>query len=84
MKKLESVGILAGGIAHDFNNILTGIISNIQLASRAIPANTEIKGLLEDAEKASLRAVNLTKQLLTISKGGAPIKEDALITELIK
>ena len=83
MKKLESVGILAGGIAHDFNNILTGIISNLQLAIKAAPENVEMKGLLKDAEKASVRAIGLTKQLLTFSKGGAPVRENASLTDII-
>jgi len=83
MKKLESVGILAGGIAHDFNNILTGIISSIQLAQYGSLSENETKELLKDAEHASLRAVNLTKQLLTFSKGGAPVRENASLSELI-
>ncbi len=84
MKKLESVGILAGGIAHDFNNILTGIITNLQLAIALSPKESETLELLRDADHASRYAVNLTKQLLTFSKGGAPVKENASFTELIK
>ena len=84
-KKLESVGVLAGGIAHDFNNILVAILGNIGLA-REIMTNApeESLFLLEEAEKASWRAKNLTQQLLTFSKGGAPIIETASVTEIIK
>jgi len=83
-RKLESIGLLAGGIAHDFNNILTAILMNISLAKRyAHPGDKLFKSLAE-AEKASLRARDLTQQLLTFSKGGAPIRRTASITELIK
>ena len=84
IQKLESVGILAGGIAHDFNNILTGILGNISLAKMEANPEDEIYARLTEAEKASLEATNLTQQLLTFSKGGAPIKKTASIAELIR
>lgn len=72
--KLESVGILAGGIAHDFNNLLTGILGNISLAKLAAEENEALLSKLDTAEKASLRAKDLTAQLLTFSKGGEPVR----------
>ncbi|MCP5102525.1 MAG: PAS domain S-box protein [bacterium] len=83
-QKLESVGILAGGIAHDFNNILTAIMGNISLALLKTDPEQQLYPLLQSAEKASLRARELTQQLLTFSKGGEPIKENASIEELIR
>lgn len=84
MDKLESVGILAGGIAHDFNNLLTAIVGNISLAKmRAGSEDKNLKMLIE-AEKACFRAKELTQQLLTFSKGGAPIKKATHIDELVK
>ncbi len=82
--KLESVGILAGGIAHDFNNILTSILGNICLAKMQVKHEDDIFDLLSAAEKASMRAQGLTRQLLTFAKGGAPIKETASLQKLIK
>lgn len=79
--KLESVGILAGGIAHDFNNLLTGILGNISLAKLIAKPNEELLVKLDTAEKASLRAKDLTAQLLTFSKGGEPVKK---LTSLVK
>ncbi|WP_163340780.1 ATP-binding protein [Desulfopila sp. IMCC35008] len=79
--KLESVGILAGGIAHDFNNLLTGILGNISLAKLVTNENEEVLTKLDTAEKASLRAKDLTAQLLTFSKGGEPVRK---LTSLIK
>jgi PAS domain S-box-containing protein len=84
VRKLESIGVLAGGIAHDFNNILTGIITNLFMAKCTLPQASENYNLLVDAEKACFRASRLTKQLLTFSKGGAPIKEIASIKEIIE
>ncbi|MBW7996932.1 MAG: DUF3365 domain-containing protein [Candidatus Glassbacteria bacterium] len=82
--KLESIGVLAGGIAHDFNNILTVILGNISLAN--IFAGEDVKKtreVLVEAERASLKATNLTQQLLTFSKGGEPVKETTSISGLI-
>jgi signal transduction histidine kinase/CheY-like chemotaxis protein len=83
-RNLESLSILAGGIAHDFNNILTVIIGNISLAKMGIDSGTRAHGLLGEAEKASWRARDLTQQLLTFSKGGAPVKKITSISELLK
>jgi PAS domain S-box-containing protein len=84
VKKLESIGVLAGGIAHDFNNILSAILGNIELAGyRIAKDDPETATLLSDAQKATLRASKLTAQLLTFSKGGAPIKEATSLAGLI-
>ncbi|MBI3949912.1 MAG: GAF domain-containing protein [Acidobacteria bacterium] len=83
-QKLESLGLLAGGIAHDFNNILTTILGNITLAEADMRPGDHILGRLVAAETAALRAKDLTYQLLTFSKGGAPIKKTTSIAEIIK
>ena len=86
--KLESVGLLAGGIAHDFNNILTSVFANIGLAKmvtakHALPDGEMVVERLAAAEKACLRARDLTKQLLTFAKGGAPVKSTTSIASII-
>lgn len=83
-QKLESLGVLAGGIAHDFNNLLTGIIGYIDLAMKIIAAGDKVHNWLESAKKASVRAQNLTQQLLTFSRGGEPVKKLVSIRELIE
>lgn len=83
IEKLESVGIMAGGIAHDFNNILTTIAGSISLAKVSVDSGSRLSEILIDAEKACFQAKNLTNQLLTFSKGGAPIKKVTRIEELI-
>ena len=82
--KYESLGVLAGGIAHDFNNLLTGIIGNISLAKTFARPEEKIYEILERSEKACFRATELTTQLITFAKGGAPIKKTVLINDLIK
>ncbi|MCK5512081.1 MAG: response regulator, partial [Thermodesulfovibrionia bacterium] len=81
--KMEAIGTLAGGIAHDFNNILTTVVGNITLAKMSNPKK-EVCDVLTDAEKACLHAKDLTKHLLTFSKGGTPIKTISSIAELLR
>lgn len=82
-QKLESIGILAGGIAHDFNNLLTGILGNILLAQLKT-SEADVAELLKNTVSAAHRAQELTGQLLTFSKGGAPIKKTASVIDIIK
>ncbi len=72
-KKLESIGVLAGGIAHDFNNLLTAIMGNIELARMYSIDNPDAVQQLDQSLKATKEASQLTSQLLTFSKGGAPV-----------
>lgn len=84
VQKLESIGTLAGGIAHDFNNLLTMIFGNITLAKIKLPDDHPSKKKLDKAEQAIDRAVSLTRQLLTFSKGGEPLKETLNIEQLVR
>ncbi len=83
-QKLESMGVLAGGIAHDFNNILTSIMGNISLSKMMLSGEPEIVEHLGLAEKAALRAKDLTQQLLTFARGGAPVKKTITISGVIR
>jgi PAS domain S-box-containing protein len=83
-QKLESVGVLAGGIAHDFNNILTAIMGNISLAKIDAGSGDPVCKRLGIAEQACIRAKDLTRQLLTFARGGAPVKETASIVSVIE
>ena len=84
IEKLESLGILAGGIAHDFNNILTTIAGNIAHSKMVTKSGGNTYEILTDAEKACHRATDLTKQLLTFSKGGTPIKRTTSIKKQLE
>ena len=83
-EKMESLGILAGGIAHDFNNVLAAILTNVQLVMVKLKSNADIKPYLTNTIETTRKASNLTKQLLTFSKGGAPVRKDTSLVELIK
>lgn len=82
--KLESIGVLAGGIAHDFNNVLTVILGNISMARILDHTGGAMADALLEAEKASLRARELTQRLLTFARGGAPIKKPIDLAALVR
>ncbi len=81
--KLESVGLLAGGIAHDFNNILTAITGNLSLLAERTQSDPISARTLVETMEATWRARDLTTQLLTFSKGGAPIKKVTRVQHLV-
>lgn len=82
--KLEAVALLAGGIAHDYNNLLTAILGNLSMARTLVDEKTEVHQLLERVERASLNARDLTRQLLTFSKGGQPLKRTSILPDLVQ
>lgn len=82
--KLESIGLLAGGIAHDFNNLLTTIVGRVSLARSEVAAHSEARASLREAELACDRARDLTQQLLTFAKGGAPIRQTEVLGDVIR
>ncbi|MBA3964780.1 MAG: PAS domain S-box protein [Nitrospirales bacterium] len=85
ISKLNSLGVLAGGLAHDFNNLLTSILGNVFIAKlRAVPKDGRLTHNLAQAEEACLRGKELTQQLLTFSKGGAPIKTSISLGDLLR
>lgn len=71
-QKMETIGTLASGIAHDFNNILGSIIGNISLIEYKIRSGDiipmgELSDMIETIDRASNRAADMVKQLLTLS-----------------
>ena len=75
-QRLESLGLLAGGIAHDFNNLLSGIFGYVELAKKNVDTGQPEKASerLTKALNVFARASDLSRQLITFSKGGAPAK----------
>ena len=86
--KLEGLSVLAGGIAHDFNNILMGLFGNLSLAKEELSTDHRAWPLLKEAEGSMTRATQLSGQLLTFAKGGAPTMEPiqlgALLEKLVR
>jgi len=83
-QKLESIGVLAGGIAHDFNNILMVIAGNLSIAKTELDEKDRLYDIIAGAENATMRARDLTQQLLVFSRGGSPVKKIASIEALLR
>lgn len=83
-QKLDSIGVLAGGIAHDFNNLLLGVLGNVSVAKTYCRPGEKVAEMLDEIEKAALRTKGLTRQLLTFSKGGQPVKEPVAMEQIAR
>jgi two-component system cell cycle sensor histidine kinase/response regulator CckA len=82
-ERLDAIGQLAGGVAHDFNNLLGGIFGYISMARDLAAGNGSQLEALDDALKVFERARDLTRQLLTFSKGGEPVRSKVSLGQLI-
>ncbi len=84
-QKMESVALLAGGIAHDFNNLLGGVFGYLEMAkdNLAVQKLDTLSVNLNKATKVYDRAKALTRQLLTFSKGGRPIRKTQHLAPII-
>lgn len=71
VQKLESIGVLAGGIAHDFNNLLHVVLGNADIALSRLPRRSPAREPLEEVIRATVRAADLTRQMLAYSGKGA-------------
>ncbi|MFH0982466.1 MAG: ATP-binding protein [Planctomycetota bacterium] len=71
-QKLETVGILASNIAHDFNNLLTIIGGNAATTLEGLPQSDPLRAPLQDIQKASDQAAELTRDLLALTRRGKP------------
>ncbi|WP_428564879.1 MAG: PAS domain S-box protein [Solidesulfovibrio sp. DCME] len=88
VEKLEAIGVLAGGVAHDFNNLLTPILLNTEMILADIPWRDPLRKPLADVVRASERARDLVRQLLTFSRQGeltvGPLPLSPLVKETVK
>lgn len=82
--KMEAIGTLAGGIAHDFNNILGIIIGNAELAVDDVPDWNPARSFLEEIRKASLRAKEVVRQILSFSRMNEERREPLDILPIIQ
>jgi PAS domain S-box-containing protein len=72
-QRMQALGTLAGGIAHDFNSILAAIVGNTTLALQDVQPGSQARDHLTEVEKASRRAVELVRQILTFSRSTPPV-----------
>jgi PAS domain S-box-containing protein len=66
----ESLATLARGVGHDFNNLLGTILGEVDLALARPPDEPELAESLRAIRRESLRAANLTGQLLAYAGKG--------------
>lgn len=78
-QKLEALGTLAGGIAHDFNNLLASIMGYASIAKMELGEAHPAYRHVDIIETASVRASELTQQLLAFARGG---KFDARLNDV--
>ncbi len=83
-QKIEAVGTLARGVAHDFNNLLTAIMGNVELSLMGLPPDHPETESLQLALKASRRARDLVKQILTFSRQTEPKREVVVLQLLVE
>ena len=88
-QKVEAIGTLAGGIAHDFNNILQPIIGYTEMALNELSPSSELRVGLEQVINASLRAKELIRQILAISRSAQELQRiptdiSSIIKEALK
>ena len=67
-QKMEAIGQLSGGIAHDFNNQLGVIIGYLDFLQDRFANEEKPRQWINKATTATLRCMDLTRQLLTFSR----------------
>ncbi len=82
--RMESLGRLAGSVAHDFNNLLGGIRSGIGLAKLRAAGNAGLLEALVAADAATRRASDVTRQLLTFSRGGEAAAAEVDVGRIVR
>jgi len=83
-QKLESLGVLAGGIAHEFNNLLAAILGNLELARADLAQTSPVRQTLDESVAATLRAADLTRQMLAYSGKGHFVVTDLDLGALVE
>lgn len=86
--KMKAIGTLSGGIAHDFNNIISIVMGNTELALDDVPEGNPAHSYLEEIQRASFRARDVVRQLLSFARKTElerkPIKIIPVIIDTIK
>ena len=86
VKKMDAMSCMAGGVAHDFNNLLTVICGNLDIIAHygKSQSRAEHAKLIEQARKAALVAVDLTRQISCFSNFGIVSRQTVGIGQLVR
>ncbi len=71
-QKMQAIGTLAGGIAHNFNNLLMNIMGLTGLILAGTDPGHPNRADLQLIEQEVVKGSALTKQLLSLGRGGQP------------
>lgn len=87
VQRIETVGTLAAGVAHDLNNILTPILIAAATVKDNV-GNPSDRAALEIIERSAQRGAEVTRQLLTFSRGSdggrSVVHPRELIDEIVR
>ena len=83
VQKIETFNILIDNIAHNFDNLLSDILNNITFTKNKIKNKRRVYKRLLEAEKASTKAKDIVKNLLTFSDEEIPDKRILSAGDLI-
>lgn len=69
LQRVELMGVLASGVAHDLNNLMTIVTANLACLSAQ---NEDEREALDEVKLATTKAVEVSRQLLTLGRKSAP------------
>lgn len=83
-QRLETLAALSGGLAHDFNNLLAAILGNAEVAMLDTSLSGSTRYSLEQIDRASRHAAELTRQMVTYSGRPEPGFQPISLAELVE
>ena len=84
LAKAESLGRMAGAIAHYFNNMLAAIMGNLEMAIEDTPKEGKLLLCLNPALKATKRASEMSRLMLTYLGQTTEKKESVDLSQICK
>lgn len=83
-ERLETVAVLAGGVAHDLNNILGPVVGYPDLLMEHFVEGSREYLDLQEIQKSAKRAVEVIRDLLTLSRRGKQHMQPSQLNDLVE
>lgn len=87
VQRMESLGRLAAGVAHDFNNVLGAVLGLASVLEVNLPWDHRCRADLAGIVQAARQGSELTRQILSFSRGATRrdelIRMDELVSEVV-